>query len=106
MDSKDPSRAHQGELVMPETQELNEVLKDKKILSIEPGTTPGWMVINLEPQGIIAKYEPGDRVFLTVFVGGRKGASDDVYTSTCALHLKGEDRHGTAYMVRDGRDPE
>ena len=91
---------------MPEPQELNELLKDKKITSIEPGTTPGWMVINFEPEGIVAKHRPGDRVFLTVFVGGRKGSYDAEYFSTCALHRKGEDGRGTAYMIRDGRDPE
>ena len=86
---------------MPEPQELNEVLKDKKIISIEPGSTPDWMVINLEPKGIVKDYELGERAFLTVFVGGRKGSSDDNYYATCALHVEGEDRFGSACMVRD-----
>ena len=33
---------------MSEPQELNEVLRGRKIQSVEPGATPGWMVINLE----------------------------------------------------------
>jgi hypothetical protein len=32
---------------MPEPLELNEVLQGRKVPSVEPGTTAGWMVINL-----------------------------------------------------------
>lgn len=91
---------------MPEPIELNAVLQGKKILSVEPGTTPGWMIINFDPQEFTQACEPGDRIFLTVFVGGRKGSEDDNYSSTCALHRKGNDGCGMAHMVRDGRDSE
>jgi hypothetical protein len=91
---------------MTELQILHEVLRDKKILSIEAGRMPGWMMINFEPQAIVAEYEPGDSVFLSVFVGGRNGSDEDEYFSTCALYLTGKDGSGSAYMVRDGRDPD
>lgn len=64
------------------------------------------MVINFEPHEFPETCEAGDRVFLTVFVGGRKGSEQDNCSSTCALHLKGSDGCGIAHMVRDGRDPE
>ena len=91
---------------MPEPQEVNEVLQGRRILTVEPGTTPGWMIINLELKPEERDAQPDMRVFLTVFIGGRKGSSDDDYQSTCALHFKNPDGRSTAHMVRDGRDPE
>jgi hypothetical protein len=91
---------------MPEPLELNEVLQGRKILSVEPGTTAGWMVINLELKTEESQAHPDMRLFLTVFIGGRKGSSDDNYHSTCALHCKTSDTWSTASMVRDERDPE
>jgi hypothetical protein len=88
-----------------EPLELNEVLQGKKILSIELGTTPGWMLVNLGPQAFY-NCEHGERVFLTVFVGGRSGSSNDKDYYTCALHYKKKgDVWRTADPVRDGRDP-
>jgi hypothetical protein len=91
---------------MPEPLELNEVLQGRKILSVEPGTTPGWMLLNLELKTEESETDPGMRMFLTVFVGGRKGSSDDNYHSRSALHYKSADGRGSAHMIRDGRDPE
>jgi hypothetical protein len=90
---------------MPEPEELNEVLQGRKILSAEPGTTPGWMILNLEPRTEEREAHPGIRLFLTVFVGGRNGSSEDNYYSTCALHWKAPNRRSTAEVVRDKRDP-
>jgi hypothetical protein len=46
------------------------------------------------------------RLFLTVFIGGRKGSSEANFYSTSALHLKRADGRSTTDMIRDGRDPE
>jgi hypothetical protein len=84
-----------------EPLELNEILQGGTILSIEPGTTHGWMCINLKPEERDA--EAGMRLFLTVFIGGRKGSAEDEHHSTAALHSQGADGRGTVHMVRDGR---
>ena len=84
--------------------ELNEKLQGHKILSIEPGTTPGWICINLKPEERDA--EAGMRLFLTVFIGGRKGSAEAEHHSTAALHYQGADGRSTVHMIRDGRDPE
>jgi hypothetical protein len=91
---------------MAEPGELNEVLQGRKVLSVEPGTTPGWMIINLELESEEREAQADLRLFLTVFIGGRKGSDDDSYYSTCALHVKNSDGRSTAHMVRDGRDPD
>jgi hypothetical protein len=91
---------------MPEPTELNEVLQGRKILSVEPGTTPGWMLINLELKPEERAAEPDMRVFLTVFVGGRKGSEDDNYHSTSALHFKSATEGSGVHTIRDERDPE
>ncbi len=91
---------------MPEPFELNEMLQGRKILSVEPGTTAGWMIINVESNPEEREIQPDLRVFLTVFIGGRKGSSDANYYSTSALHYKHADGTGSAHMVRDGRDPQ
>jgi len=83
---------------------LNEDLAGIKIISVEEGTTPGWMVLNLEtPNG----YQDGFTYYLTVWVGGRKeedGESRHHWTS--ALHATLSDGGGTADPIRDGRNPE
>ena len=71
---------------MPEPLELNDELQGRKILSVEPGTTPGWMVINLELKPEECEAQPGLRLFLTVFIGGRKGSDEDNNHSTSAIH--------------------
>jgi hypothetical protein len=91
---------------MPEPLELNEVLQGRKILSVEPGATAGWMVINLELKAAEREAHPDMRLFLTVFIGGRKGSSDDNDHSTCALHRKASGTWSAANMIRDERDPE
>jgi hypothetical protein len=60
-----------------EAAELNEVLRGKVIESIEEGTTPGWIVINLGSLETQQRQDsPGDvappRLMLTAYVGGRK----------------------------------
>lgn len=93
---------------MPEPFEMNELLQGRKITRVENGTTPGWMVIFFE----MPSMEDGTEIeeYLTIFVGGRKGTSDDNYYSTCALHrkvLSGPDKGlGGCVNVRDERDPE
>jgi hypothetical protein len=86
--------------------ELHEVLQGRKIQSVEPGATPGWMLINLELNPEERNAEAGMRLFLTVFVGGRKGSAEAEHHSTAALHHQGADGRSTVHMVRDGRDPE
>jgi hypothetical protein len=96
----------EGELTMAEPTELNEILRSRRVLSVEPGRTPGWMVVNFELNPDEREAQPDMRLFLTVFVGGRKGSSDANHYSTCALHDKSADGCGTVEMIRDGRDPE
>ena len=91
---------------MPEPTEVNKILQGRTILSVEPGSTPGWMLINLELNPEEHEAEPGLRLFLTIFIGGRKGSEQDNDHCTAALHFKRADGPSTAYMVRDGRDPE
>jgi len=91
---------------VPEPAELNEMLQGRKIRSVEPGSTPGWMILNLELKPEELDAQPDLRLFLTVFVGGRKGSSEANHSSTSALHYKGADGTSGVYVVRDGRDPE
>jgi hypothetical protein len=91
---------------MPEPTELNQALQGRKILSFEPGTTAGWMVTNLELTAEERAAEPDLRVFLTIFVGGRKGSAEANYYSTCALHFKSADGRSGVHVIRDQRDPE
>jgi hypothetical protein len=91
---------------MPEPVELNEVLQGRKILSVEPGATNGWMVINFELKPEEREAQPDLRLFLTVFIGGGKGSSEANYHSTSALHYKASNGRSTVHMVRDRRDPE
>jgi hypothetical protein len=93
-------------MTMPEPLELNDELQGRKILSVEPGTTPGWMVINLELKPEECEAQPGLRLFLTVFIGDRKGSDEDNNHSTAAIHYRRAGGLSTVYMVRDGRDPE
>lgn len=79
---------------MPEPLELNAVLQGRRITSIEPGDTNGWMLINLETTCDEL------RMFLTMWVGGRKGESEDNHSATCSLH-----EGNWVAVVRDGRDP-
>jgi hypothetical protein len=91
---------------MPEPLELNEMLQGRKILGVEPGRTPGWMVLNLELKAEEREAQSDLRLFLTVFIGGRKGFSDANHFSTSALHYKGAGGPSTVHVIRDGRDPE
>jgi hypothetical protein len=52
------------------------------------------MVVNIETNN----DEP--RMFLTIWVGGRKGESEDNHSATCSLH-----EGNWVAVVRDGRDP-
>src|SRR5689334_12303824 len=91
---------------MAEPLELNEILQGRKILSVEAGRTPGWMLLNLEVNPKEREAEPDLRLlFLTVFVGGRKGSGEAEHHSTSALHSQLADGGGTVEMIRDGRDP-
>lgn len=90
---------------MAEPLELNQILQGRKILSVELGTTPGWMLLNLELNSKEREAQPDLRIFLTVFVGGRKGSSETNHYSTCALHHRVADGRGTVDAIRDGSDP-
>jgi len=80
-------------------------LQGRKILSVEAGTTPGWMLIDLELNPEEREAEPDLRLFLTVFIGGRNGSDEANHHSTSALHYKSADGHSNVEMIRDGRDP-
>jgi hypothetical protein len=83
---------------------LNDVLAGKKIVSVEEGTTPGWMVFNFEPP---ENFPEGARMYLTIWVGGRKQQSyENNHHWTAAMHAMGKDGIGSAGPVRDGRDPD
>jgi hypothetical protein len=85
---------------MPEPFEMNKLLQGRKVIRVENGTTPGWMVIFFEsdPDPLTGNKT---EMFLTIYVGGRKGGPDANHYSTCALH-----KGNSVLMVRDGRDPE
>ena len=93
------TRTHRGELTISEPQELNEVLRGRKILSVEPGATPGLMIVNLELNAEEREAHPELRLFLTVFIGSRKGSSEANYHSTSTLDFKGADGRSTADMM-------
>ena len=95
--------------------DLNEVLAGKRIISIQEGSTPGWLLINFDVSEVQmydhdnkpVATEPGTRVFVTVYVGGRlETDSESVHHSTCALHSKQKDGGGISSAVRDGRNPD
>ena len=85
-------------------ERMNEALKGKTIVSVEEGTTPGWVVLNFDP--IEFNAVEGTRVYMTIFVGGRKEqTSEDSVHWLCALHVQEPERWGIADPIRDGRDP-
>jgi len=100
-----------------EPKEVNEVLQGRTITSVEEGTTPGWIVLNFDPkeftlygpndEPMTATMPEGSRVYMTIFVGGRKEeTSEDREHWLCAVHTKAPEGWGIASPVRDGRDPE
>jgi len=96
-------------------ENLNEVLKNRKIVSIEEGSTPGWLLINFDVSEFQmydhkdqhVPTDPGTRVFLTVYVGGRqKEDGESHHHWTCALKTMQASGGGMSNAVRDGRNPD
>jgi hypothetical protein len=84
---------------------MNEALRSKTIVSVDEGTTPGWVVVNFDPKEF--GVAEGTRVYLTIFVGGRKEqTSEDHLYWLCALHETNMYGCGISETIRDGRDPE
>ncbi len=84
-------------------QQLNEAIKGKVIKGVEPGTTPGWMVFEIEPgEG------DGKRTLLTIFVGGNneRTESEKRHFALAALHTVFLDERRWVWPVRDDRDPQ
>jgi hypothetical protein len=82
---------------------LDEVLAGKTIKSIEPGSQPGWVVINF-------RMPDGEQVYLTAFCGGNTHPHPTWnrelrHYGLVGLHVRQGGRGQTAY-VRDDRDPE
>lgn len=61
---------------------LNDLLGGRTILSVEPGTTYGWVVINLVPKSEEL------RVFLTIRVGEEPMTDEALHSSDAAIHFK------------------
>ena len=61
---------------------LNDLLGGRTILSVEPGTTYGWVVINLVPKSEEL------RVFLTIRVGEEPMTDEAHHSSEAAIHFK------------------
>jgi hypothetical protein len=82
-------------------EQLHKILAGRKILSVENGNTPGWLVINFEPSEELLQNNPGKslREFLTVQLLGE----GDPHYSSCALHVKEPDGNGIVWMLRDTR---
>jgi hypothetical protein len=88
--------------------ELNETLQGKTISRIEPGTTPGWIVVffeNNDPSLIDDEGKPVE-LFMTIFVGGSKfDHEESLYHSNCALHLRAKNGCSTCHGIRDCNTP-
>jgi hypothetical protein len=63
---------------------LNALLGGRTILSVEPGTTYGWVVINLVPKS------DESRIFLTIQVGEEPMTDEAHHSSEAAIHSKGD----------------
>jgi hypothetical protein len=88
--------------------ELNETLHRKTISRIEPGTTPGWVVIFFENNDPSLTDDEGKPVelFMTIFVGGSKFDDEEsLYHSNCALHLRAKNGCSTCHNIRDYSTP-
>jgi hypothetical protein len=88
--------------------ELNEMLQGKAISRIEPGTTPGWVVIFFENNDPRLTDDEGKPVelFMTIFMGGSKfDHEESLYHSNCALHFRANNGCSTCDHVRDYGTP-
>jgi hypothetical protein len=87
---------------------LNEMLQQKTISHIEPGTTPGWVVLffeNHDPSLVDDEGKPVE-LFMTIFVGGSKfDHEESLYHSNCALHFRAKNGCSTCDHVRDYSTP-
>jgi hypothetical protein len=96
------TRKGKGQSAM-KINDLNETLAGRKLLSVEEGSTPGWMVFNFEPP---PDWPEGVKMYFTIWVGGRKQQGhEDHHHWTAAFHAMAKDGVGTADPVRDERDP-
>jgi|ERR1700728_3072378 len=79
------AQQHKTEQLTSERLEvLNDILGGRTILSVEPGTTYGWVVINLVPKS------EESRVFLTIRVGEEPMTNEAHHSSEAAIHSKGD----------------
>jgi hypothetical protein len=81
---------------------LNEILADKTVLSVERGSSPGWLVINLTPPSADC------RCFLTVWCGGIREHLEPEHDWDIALHhrqLSG-DGWGLTNVIYRSHQPE
>ena len=81
------------------TKDLNEAIAGKTVHSVEPGHTPGWLVINLTPS-------VDCRCFLTVWCGGTRERLDPEHDWDIALHYKSADGGGLVTPVYRSHRPE
>ena len=88
--------------------ELNSILQLKTISRIEPGTTPGWVVLFFENNDPSLTDNEGKPVelYLTIFVGGFKFDHEEwLHYSNCTLHFRPTDGRSTCHSVRDYSTP-
>lgn len=57
---------------------LNNIVKGTTVLSVVPGKTAGWLVVNLGPPPV-----PFDRLYLTVWCGGPRYFGDCKHDNGC-----------------------
>ena len=88
--------------------ELNEILQRKTISRIEPGTTPGWIVVFFEnnyPSLIDNEGKPVE-LYMTIFVDGFKFDHEEwLHYSNCTLHMRLPDGCAIRHSVRDYSTP-
>jgi hypothetical protein len=81
---------------------LNYFLQNKTITSVEPGNTPGWVLINFED----APADKSVRQFMTLWIGKEPFYPDDPHCWEMAIHQHVQDGGGMASAIRKIDVPE
>ena len=81
----------------------NETLAAKTVHSVEPGHTPGWLVIHFAPP------TANSRLYMTVWCGGIRKGLDPEHDWDIALHQvegRGDDRRHFGNVIYRSHRPE
>ncbi len=81
---------------------LNYFLQNKTITSVEPGNTPGWILINFED----ATGDKSVRQFMTLWIGKEPFYPDDPHCWEMAIHQHMQDGGGMVSAIRKIDVPE